>query len=846
MSAIQSKSPITEEQLTPAPLLRTLAVCDLVESTALIEQLGERGVAEVIHRLDREARDLIASHNGREIDKTDGFLVLFERPIQAVACALDFQRLLRRLGSEELLPLTARVGIHVGDVVLWENSAEDIERGAKPLEVEGLVKPVAARLMSLARPGQILLSGMAHQLAQRAEQELPGNRDVQWREHGRYLFKGVAEAQYVYEVGETGIAPFKTPPYSSKAYREIPWWRRPAALAVQAALLLTALAVPAWTWLRSPPALAFAQRDWVVVGDLKNLTRETSFNDSLQTAFRLGLEQSRYVNVLSDLKVRDTLALMKRDSKSARVDRAIGSEIAIRDGARALILPTVAEVGGKVRVSAEVIDPRTQATVYTESAEGRGADSVLHLVDIIDQQLRLRLGEALASVQQQSRPLDQAATSSLDALRAYSLANTAYDDGRYKDSEELYLEAIKLDPKFGLARVHLARTLLVEDRQNDAIQMLDSVDSTHSNFAPRDRMYFEAMRESVEGSQRDAVAKWRALAALYPDYFVAQSSYAFYSLQFDNRFGKNVLDAAKRGASTKNPHLAPDLWLLGTLYLANEQYKESERTYAKLHQVNKKRHFYTALPYAAQRDFSQAYRELQFGHPNQSTAQKAIRYIPLIALSFDQGNYKQGWEVLKQARKDAETYATNFELTYRAMEVGLRTVLEPKGASANDLDNYAKFALDTLRKSSGTYESEVGFLSLYGAYLAAHASNLKLANRLIREVSAKMKIADYPMLGKMMLLAKSRILLAHGKPGNAIKLLNMSLDGSELYLTHAVLMDAYSAANQSSSANQQARWLSRHRGRAYAEYNVRATLMPINVTISNLAQKKFDQHQATK
>lgn len=826
--------------------MRTLAVCDLVDSTALIQQLGERSAAEFIHRLDRETRDLIASHDGREIDKTDGFLVLFERPIQAVACALDFQRLLRRISAEELLPLKARVGIHVGDVMLWENSVEDIARGAKPVEVEGLVKPVAARLMNLARPGQILLSSVAYGLAQRAQQELPGDHDVQWRAHGRYLFKGVAEPLRVYEVGETDIAPLKLPAYSSKAHREVPWWRRPTALTVEGVLLIAAIVVPVWTWLRSPPVLAFAQRDWVVVGDLNNLTGETSFNDSLQTAFRLGLEPSRYVNVLSDLKVRDTLALMQRNPRTARVDRATGSEIAVRDGARALILPTVAEIGGKVRVIAEVIDPRTQDTVYTESAEGRGADSVLHSVDVVDKHLRLRLGEALASVQQQSMPLDQAETSSLDALRAYSLANTAYDDGRYKDSEELYREAIKLDPRFGLARVHLARTLLVEDRQGDAIQMLDSVKSTQSNFAPRDRMYFEALSGSAGGSQRDAIAKWRALAALYPDYFIAQSSYAYFSFQFDNRFGKDVLDAAKRGASTKNPHLPEDLWLLGTLYLANDEYKASEQTFARLHQVNRKRHFYTALPYAALRKYSQAHRELEFGHPSQSKADQAIRYIPLIALSFDEGNYKLGWKMLKQAQQASETYDPSMELTYRAIEVGLRTALEPNGANTTELDNYAAIALGKLDKASHAYKTDTAFLSLYAAYLAAHSGNVKLANRVIKDVTGKLKVEDFPMLGKMMLLVKSQIELANGKPQVAIKLLNTSLDGSELYLTHAVLMDAYQAAKQSSSAKQQARWLGQHRGRAYAEYNVRATLMPINVTLSNLAPNIVDKKQATK
>ena len=94
------------------------------------------------------------------------------------------------------------------------------------------------------------------------------------------------------------------------------------------------------------------------------LTRLFGFAD-----FRPGQEQV----VRAAVDGRDTLALMKR-KPDTQLDRTVASEIAIRDGARAVILPTVAEVGGRVRVSAEVIDPHSQTTVYAESADGVGAE----------------------------------------------------------------------------------------------------------------------------------------------------------------------------------------------------------------------------------------------------------------------------------------------------------------------------------------------------------------------------------------------------------------------------------------------------------------------------------------
>src|SRR5690348_18356069 len=83
------------------PRLRTLVVCDIADSTALVERMGDQNAANIIRKHDRLARALIERHQGREIDKTDGFLLLFERPIQAVAFALDYQRGLKHMSAAE-------------------------------------------------------------------------------------------------------------------------------------------------------------------------------------------------------------------------------------------------------------------------------------------------------------------------------------------------------------------------------------------------------------------------------------------------------------------------------------------------------------------------------------------------------------------------------------------------------------------------------------------------------------------------------------------------------------------------------------------------------------------------
>ena len=188
---------------------RALLLTDVVDSTQLAQTLGDAEMAQLWTRHDRAARDLLAMHHGREIDKTDGFLLLFENASDAVDYAVAYHAAL-----EHISPLLrARAGLHVGSVHLHENLPEDVARGAKPLEVEGLAKPLAARVMSLAVGGQTLLTTDAVD----ALGEDHGYRHVR---HGFWRLKGVGDPVELHEIGVQG-APFSPPPDAAKAYRVV-------------------------------------------------------------------------------------------------------------------------------------------------------------------------------------------------------------------------------------------------------------------------------------------------------------------------------------------------------------------------------------------------------------------------------------------------------------------------------------------------------------------------------------------------------------------------------------------------------------------------------------------------
>jgi predicted ATPase len=135
-------------------------------------------------------------------------LLMFDHAVDALDYALAYHRALAALP----VPLSARAGLHVGPVILRENSAEDIARGAKPLEVEGIAKPTAARVMAIARGGQLLMTDAAR--------EALGKTRLRVVSHGHWQLKGLGEPVELFEAGEYESS-FVPPVDGDKAQRVV-------------------------------------------------------------------------------------------------------------------------------------------------------------------------------------------------------------------------------------------------------------------------------------------------------------------------------------------------------------------------------------------------------------------------------------------------------------------------------------------------------------------------------------------------------------------------------------------------------------------------------------------------
>lgn len=186
--------------------VRALLQSDLVDSTSIAERMGDEAASALWAAHDHIARDLIRQWRGREIDKSDGFLVVFDSATDAVAYARDYHAAIGSLPH----PLAARVGVHSGAIAIRTNPPEDVSAGAKSIEIDGIAKPTTARIMSAAAGGQTLISAAAHA-------ELSGGA-VATRPFGHWRLKGIGEPVELFEVIDSTCQQV-LPTESAKAYR---------------------------------------------------------------------------------------------------------------------------------------------------------------------------------------------------------------------------------------------------------------------------------------------------------------------------------------------------------------------------------------------------------------------------------------------------------------------------------------------------------------------------------------------------------------------------------------------------------------------------------------------------
>ena len=287
--------------------------------------------------------------------------------------------------------------------------------------------------------------------------------------------------------------------------------------AIVAVFLLAAVALVVNSlYHRRQPRLPLTEKDTVLLVDFVNTTGDPVFDSTLQQALTISLNQSPFLNVLSESKVAATLRMMARTaSKSLTSDMA--RELCQRAGGKAYIAGSIANLGSQYVVGLKAIDCANGDILAQEQATATAKEKVLRALDEAAAKLRTELGESLATVQKFDVPLQQATTSSLEALRAYSL-------GRKEESEQgprvalpYDQRSVQLDPSFAMGYFAVGYDYFVLGEVGEASKFFTKAFELSTQVSEREKLTIAAAYyQSVTGELDKAAQTYKERIASYP------------------------------------------------------------------------------------------------------------------------------------------------------------------------------------------------------------------------------------------------------------------------------------------------------------------------------------------
>jgi eukaryotic-like serine/threonine-protein kinase len=217
-----------------------------------------------------------------------------------------------------------------------------------------------------------------------------------------------------------------------------------------AAITVVALLVTGALYYRShPQSKALTEKDTIVLADFANSTGDAVFDDTLKTALNVSLRQSPFLNVLSESEVAKTLQEMTRPA-GTRLTPEIAREVCQRTDSKAYIAGSISSLGSQFVLGLKAVNCQNGDALAQEQVTAASKEKVLDSLGGAASKLRGELGESLATVQKFDVPLEQATTSSLEALKAYSLGEKASNEKGSAAALPYHQRAIELDPNFAL------------------------------------------------------------------------------------------------------------------------------------------------------------------------------------------------------------------------------------------------------------------------------------------------------------------------------------------------------------------------------------------------------------
>jgi eukaryotic-like serine/threonine-protein kinase len=286
--------------------------------------------------------------------------------------------------------------------------------------------------------------------------------------------------------------------------------------------LIAVAGVVAYFHFRKPPQLT--DRDVIVIADFANTTGDPVFDTTLKEALAVDLEQSPFLNVLSDRRLSETLKLMGR-TQDQRITRDLGREVCMRTGSKALLAGSIASLGSHYAIVLKAVTCQTGDLLGAAQAEAESREKILPTLGEAAATLRGKLGESLASVEKFDKPLDEATTPSLEALQAYTEGARLAREKGDTDALPLLKRAVELDPNFARAYASLGIRYNNLGQATRAIENVRRAYELRDRVSEREKYYISCTYFTlVTGELEKAIQQYELWIRDYPRDYVAETN----------------------------------------------------------------------------------------------------------------------------------------------------------------------------------------------------------------------------------------------------------------------------------------------------------------------------------
>jgi DNA-binding winged helix-turn-helix (wHTH) protein/tetratricopeptide (TPR) repeat protein len=313
------------------------------------------------------------------------------------------------------------------------------------------------------------------------------------------------------------IAPVSAVDGTTKGtWADAPARQRGRKIVATAAVVVLGAGIAGGLLWRARLAQRLTEKDTIVLADFKNTTGDPVFDDTLKQGLRVQLEQSPFLNILSDQKVSEKLRLMGR-SADEQLTPGLARDLCQRAGSKAALAGSISRLGAHYVIGLSAMNCYTGDELGSEQEEADNREQVLRAVSRSATKMREKLGESLASVQKYDVPLEDATTPSLEALKAYSVGLKTWWAKGETAGFPFLKRAVELDPNFAMAYARMGVMYGNLFQLDLSSQSTSKAYELRKNTSERERLFIEANYYAyVTGETEKSAQVLEVRAQIYP------------------------------------------------------------------------------------------------------------------------------------------------------------------------------------------------------------------------------------------------------------------------------------------------------------------------------------------